>query len=96
MKKGEEGGDGRAEGSPATGDRGQDAVSLTPDVDGTHVRIFESSRLEGLYVGHLLQPFPRTQMGSVHSILPGSHFQRVDSLPMASCPPALACGHTLL
>ena len=34
MKKGEEGGDGRAEGSPATGDRGQDAVSLTPDVDG--------------------------------------------------------------
>ena len=96
MKKGEEGGDGRAEGSPATGDRGQDAVSLTPDVDGTHVRIFESSRLEGLYVGHLLQPLPRTQMDSVHSILPGSHFQRVDSLPMASCPPALACGHTLL
>ena len=28
-------GDGRAEGSIATGDRGQAAVSLTPDVDGT-------------------------------------------------------------
>ena len=54
MKKGEEGGDGRAEGSPATGDRGQDAVSLTPDVDGTHVRIFESLRLEGSYVRDLM------------------------------------------
>ena len=28
-------GDGRAEGSSAVGDRGQAAVSLTPDVDGT-------------------------------------------------------------
>ena len=28
-------GDGRAEGSSAIGDRGQAAVSLTPDVDGT-------------------------------------------------------------
>ena len=28
-------GDGRAEGSPAIGDRGQAASSLTPDVDGT-------------------------------------------------------------
>ena len=28
-------GDGRAEGSSATGDGGQAAVSLTPDVDGT-------------------------------------------------------------
>ena len=27
-------GDGRAEGSSATGDRGQAAVSLTPDTDG--------------------------------------------------------------
>ena len=47
-------GDGRAEGSSAIGDRGQDAISLTPDVDGTHVHIFESSQLEGLYVGDLL------------------------------------------
>ena len=47
-------GDGRAEGSSAIGDRGQAAISLTPDVDGMHVRIFESLQLEGLYVGDLL------------------------------------------
>ena len=40
-------GDGRAEGSSAIGDGGQAAVSLTPDVDGTHVHIFESLQLEG-------------------------------------------------
>ena len=38
-------GDGRAEGSSATGDGGQAAISLTPDVDGTHIHIFERSRL---------------------------------------------------
>ena len=42
------------------GDGGQAAISLTPDRDGMHVRIFESSRLEGSYVvfwyfGHLMQ-----------------------------------------
>ena len=47
-------GDGRAEGSSATGHRGQAAISLTPDVDGTHVRIFESSQLEGSYEEDLL------------------------------------------
>ena len=47
-------GDGRAEGSSAIGDGGQAAISLTPDVDGTHVDIFESSRLEGSHVGDLL------------------------------------------
>ena len=47
-------GDGRAEGSSAIGDGGQAAISLTPKVDGTHVRIFESSQLEGWYVGDLL------------------------------------------
>ena len=47
-------GDGRAEGSSATGDGGQAAISLMPDVDGTHVCIFESSKVEGLYVGDLL------------------------------------------
>ena len=47
-------GDGRAEGSSAIGDGGQTEISLTPDVDGTHVRIFESSQLEGSYVGDLL------------------------------------------
>ena len=47
-------GDGRAEGSPATGDGGQAAISLTPDIDRTQVRIFESSQLEVSYVGDLL------------------------------------------
>ena len=49
-------GDGRAEGSSAIGDGGRDAISHTPGVDGTHVgtRIFESSQLEGLYIGNLL------------------------------------------
>ena len=47
-------GDGRAEGSPAIGDGGQAAISLTPAVDGTHVCIFESSQLEGLYVWDFL------------------------------------------
>ena len=47
-------GDGRAEGSSAIGDGGQAAISLTSDVDATHVRIFESSQLEGSYVGDLL------------------------------------------
>ena len=35
MEEGQEVGDGRAEGSSAIGDRGQAAMSLTPDVDGT-------------------------------------------------------------
>ena len=47
-------GEGRAEGSSAVGDGGQAAISLTPDDDGTHVRIFESLQLEGSYVGDLL------------------------------------------
>ena len=47
-------GDGRAEGSSAIGDGGQAAISLTPDVDGTHVLIFENLQLEGSYVGDLL------------------------------------------
>ena len=55
-------GDGRAEGSSAIGDGGQTAISLTPDLNGTGsgflldsiVRIFESSYLEGSYVGDLL------------------------------------------
>ena len=47
-------GDGRAEGSSAIRDEGQAAISPTPDVDGMHVHIFESSQLEGSDVGHLL------------------------------------------
>ena len=44
----------RTEGSSAIGDGGQAAISLTPDVDGTHVHTFESSQLEVSYVGDLL------------------------------------------
>ena len=47
-------GDRRAEGSSAIGDRGQGAISLTPDVDGMHLRTFERLQLEGLYVEDLL------------------------------------------
>ena len=47
-------GDDGAEGSSAIGDGGQAAISLLPDVDGMHVRIFESLKLEGTYVGDLL------------------------------------------
>ena len=44
----EEVGDGSAEGSLAVGDGGQATVSLMPDIDGTYICIFESSKLEGL------------------------------------------------
>ena len=54
LEEGEEVGDGRAEGSSAIGDGGQDAISLMPDVDGMHVHIFESLQLEGSDVGDLL------------------------------------------
>ena len=47
-------GDGRAEGLSAIGDRGQAAILLMPDGDGTYIHIFESSQLEGSYVGDLL------------------------------------------
>ena len=50
-------GDGRAEGSSAIGDGRQAAISLTPDINGTHVRIFESSQLEGSYVGAYCKVF---------------------------------------
>ena len=54
MEEGEEVGDGRAEGPSATGDGGQAAMSLTPDIDGMHVHIFASLQLESSYVGGLL------------------------------------------
>ena len=54
LEEGEEGSDGRAEGSSAIGDRGQAAVSLMPAVDGMNVRIFESSQLDVSCVGDLL------------------------------------------
>ena len=42
-------GDSRAEGYSALGDGGKVAVSFSPDIDGTHILIFESSQLEGSY-----------------------------------------------
>ena len=47
-------GDGGAEGSSATGDRGKATISLMPDADGMHVHIFESLKLKGTYLGNLL------------------------------------------
>ena len=35
----------RAEGSSAIGDGGKAAISLTSDVDGTHISIFEGLQL---------------------------------------------------
>ena len=43
-------GHGRAEGSPAIRGGGQASMSLSPDFAGTQVGIFESSKLECLYV----------------------------------------------
>ena len=50
-KGGTGGGDGKAEGWSATEDGGQAASSLMPYVDGTHIRVIESSKLEGSHVG---------------------------------------------
>ena len=47
-------GDGRAEGSSAIGEGGQAAISLMPDVGGTHIYIFQSSKPEGSYVEDFL------------------------------------------
>ena len=42
LEEGEDMGDGRTDRSSATRDRGQDAISLMPDMDGMHVGIFET------------------------------------------------------
>ena len=44
-------GNDRPEGLSAIGNRGQAAVSLMPDVDGTHVCILQSQQFECLYQG---------------------------------------------
>ena len=56
LETGEEVGNGGAEGPPVEEMEGkQDSVlSFTPHADGTHVRIFESSKREGMHVGDLL------------------------------------------
>ena len=60
--EGEEVGDGRAEGLSRIGDRGQAAVSLTPDVDGMHVCIFGSLQLEGSFIGDLVYKEAKTAL----------------------------------
>ena len=47
-------GDDRAEGLSVMEDGRQVVISLTPGIDGRHIRILESSQLEGSYVGDLL------------------------------------------
>ena len=47
LEEGKELGDGRTEGPPAIGDGEPAAVSLMPDVDGMHIYVFESLRLDG-------------------------------------------------
>ena len=54
MEEGEDVGDGRAEELSAIGDGQPALTSLMPDVDGLHIRSFESSQLEGSCVGYLL------------------------------------------
>ena len=65
MEGGEDVGDGRTEELPATRVRGQAAISLTLDVNGTgcpcwdqtRVHVFESSQLEGSCVLNCIQLF---------------------------------------
>ena len=54
LEEGEEVGDDRAEGSSARGDGEQAAITLMPDINGTHVHIIKSSQLEYSYVGRLV------------------------------------------
>ena len=70
--KGEEVGDGRAEGLSAKGGGGQAAISLITDIDGTHVRIFESSYLEGHVSGIYCTCSPRQVSGSFCGFSPRS------------------------
>ena len=48
---------GKTEGPPAIGDREQAAISLMPDANGRHVRILQSSQLQGSYIEYLLYSF---------------------------------------
>ena len=54
LEEGDEVGDRRTARLSAIGNGGQAAFSLTPDLDGTHIHIFEISQLEELYVGDLV------------------------------------------
>ena len=63
LEEGDKAGDGRAEGSSAVANEGQAPVAPRPHVmaqvlvpcwNQVHVHVFESLKLEGLYVGDLL------------------------------------------
>ena len=56
LEEGEDVRDDGAEGPSAVGDGGQAAMSLMPDIDGSHMPIFESPQHEASYVGDLLWP----------------------------------------
>ena len=49
-----EGGDDRVEESSAVGDGRQAAMSLMPGLEGTHIHIFESLKLEGRGLNELM------------------------------------------
>lgn len=69
--------DGRVKGSSAIGGGGQATVSLMPDVDGMHICTFESSQLEGSYVGDLLHcsnPLPTSPIPLSPFSSPSSKF----------------------
>ena len=78
-------GDGRAEGSSTIGDRGQAAISLMPDVDGVHIRIFESLQLEGSYVGDLLYGYVYPLKGNQDPV-PRLHYCFLTAPPLSLHP----------
>ena len=68
LTEGGRGGRGRATGRPsAAADGGRAAISLTPDSDGTHICISESSQFEGAYEGDLLY-FPSHCLAAVYGV----------------------------
>ena len=82
----EDGGrDDRAEECLAIGDAGPAAISLRPDIGGTHFHIFESSQLEDSYVGDL--PYPHwVNAGPLHiySLLISLSYLQASSKDMLS------------
>jgi len=61
-------GDDRAEGLSVMEDGRQVAISLTPGIDGRHIRTLKSSQLEGSYVEDLLY-FKSENNSKVHRLM---------------------------
>ena len=82
-------GDGGAEGLSTIGVKGQAAMSLRPDTDGTHIESFESLNLEGSYVGDSLykvfSTFSFCFLGSLHSI-PVAQTKALEIIPSFPTP----------